>query len=166
MSERRYTAWQMLGFAAVILAIAGGACLAGLVVGHQWGLASARSARMFSFGVPSIIAPEPPNRSLPSGQPYLGVTYETLTASLAGQHGLAVSAGAWVRRVEPGSPAEVAGLQPGDVIVAVDGVRLGAGQDLRAQILSRAPGDEIVLTVARGDQTLSLTATLGAAPGG
>jgi len=62
-------------------------------------------------------------------------------------------AGALVLEVMPGSPAEKAGLQPGDIIFSIDRQRLEAEQDL-AQIISRYhPGDEVTLGVWRGGRT-------------
>jgi putative serine protease PepD len=68
--------------------------------------------------------------------------------------------GVKVASVIAGSPAEQAGIQVGDVVVAVDGEELA---DLRAYgsaLRSRAPGDVIAVRVRRGDETLDLEATL------
>lgn len=155
-----------LGFAAIVLAVAGGAFLSGLAIGRQWGFASARAGRQALFPAPSFSSPEIPHPApLRNGRPYLGVRYEPVTPALANQEGLTVEVGAWVRRVEAGSPAEAAGVRPGDVLVAVDGVPLGQHHDLRNLVEARAPGERVVLTVVRGDQTFDVTATLASAGG-
>lgn len=57
--------------------------------------------------------------------------------------------GALVVAVVPGSPADRAGLQEGDRIVAVDGERLDSGGDLAGLILQYEPGDRVALAVSR-----------------
>ena len=117
-------------------------------------------------GAPAAQPPRLPNPApLPSGRPYLGVRYEPVTPALAKQEGLTVEEGAWVRVVEAGSPAEAAGLRPGDVLVAVDGVPIGRPHDLRTLVSARAPGEVVILTIVRGDQTLEVLATLASAGG-
>lgn len=69
--------------------------------------------------------------------------------------------GALVEEVVPGSGAEAAGLQLGDVITAVNGVILTESADLRARIIEKAPGDTIELTVLRNGEELTVEATLG-----
>jgi len=59
--------------------------------------------------------------------------------------------GAWVRTVRPGSPASASLMQPGDVIVAVDGERIATSDDLVAAVRSRASGSQIRLTYKRAD---------------
>ena len=71
--------------------------------------------------------------------------------------------GALVERVEDGSPARAAGLQAGDVIIKLNGEGIADGSALAAQVIKRKPGDEITLTVERGDQTLELKTKLVAA---
>ncbi|MDW8319486.1 MAG: PDZ domain-containing protein [Anaerolineae bacterium] len=56
-----------------------------------------------------------------------------------------------VVEVMAGSPAAQAGLQVGDMIVAVDGRPLSATADLAAQIAGRRVGDQVTLTVLRAD---------------
>jgi len=64
--------------------------------------------------------------------------------------------GAVISQVMSGSPAEAAGLEPGDVIVSVDGVTISAGIDgMVSQIAATNQPSEIVVT--RGSQTLTLT---------
>ena len=87
------------------------------------------------------------------GRPFLGIAF-SIEAD-----------GALVREVLPGSPADDAGLQAGDLIVAVDGAAMSADA-LAETIGSMAPGDAITLTVLRDDAELELEATLGSAPKG
>jgi S1-C subfamily serine protease len=69
--------------------------------------------------------------------------------------------GARVEEVVPGSGADLAGLQLGDVITAVDDRALTESADLRVRIIEKAPGDTVDLTVLRDGEELILEATLG-----
>lgn len=62
--------------------------------------------------------------------------------------------GALVVEVIPGTPAERAGLQPGDIILAVDSQQIGPGQSLSALIQERRPGDRVLLTVRRAREEM------------
>jgi membrane-associated protease RseP (regulator of RpoE activity) len=89
---------------------------------------------------------------LEAGAAYLGITY-----SQADQ-------GAKVSEVISGSPAEDAGLQPGDVILAVEGFELTQPALLRHLIRTHAPGDEVTLLVLRQGEERKVVVTLGLAP--
>ncbi len=71
------------------------------------------------------------------------------------------AAGVYVPYVEPGSPAEAAGIQVGDVIERVDGQAFGAfGPGSVLAELQDSAGKTVVLTVRRSDAVVSITATL------
>ena len=55
-----------------------------------------------------------------------------------------------IARVKPGSPAEHAGLKTSDLVVAVNGVPIHSGAELRNRIGLARIGDEVELTVDRG----------------
>jgi membrane-associated protease RseP (regulator of RpoE activity) len=67
--------------------------------------------------------------------------------------------GAYVGGVNPGSPAEAAGLKAGDVISAVGGTPISSVDELTAALSRLGPGS-VQLTVARGSTTRTVTATL------
>ncbi|MCF8551864.1 MAG: trypsin-like peptidase domain-containing protein [Candidatus Nanopelagicales bacterium] len=71
--------------------------------------------------------------------------------------------GGEVAEVSPGTPAETAGLQSGDVITKVDGVIVPDPTALIVAIRANAPGDTIELTVLRNGDTLTVPLTLVAA---
>ncbi len=58
--------------------------------------------------------------------------------------------GALVVNVEPGSPAEAAGIQEQDVLIAVDGEPVGSSEELQVAIDSKSPGDTVVIELVRG----------------
>jgi putative serine protease PepD len=66
----------------------------------------------------------------------------------------------------PGGPADSAGLQPGDVVTAVDGKAVGDSSELIVAIRARQPGDVVSLTVQRGGRTFQVKVTLGESSGG
>ena len=66
--------------------------------------------------------------------------------------------------VRAGSPAAKAGLRTEDVVIEVDGESIETGDDLREAIDAKKPGDELKLTVRRGDEERELTVELGARP--
>jgi putative serine protease PepD len=76
-----------------------------------------------------------------------------------------VAAGALVRSVRPGGPAQNAGVQAGDVIVGIDGRSVGDAADIDSAIQSHAPGDHVVVEVRRDGQPVTLDAELDARPG-
>ena len=96
---------------------------------------------------------------------YLGITTMDLDSALAFQLGLSVDAGAYVASVAPGGPAEHAGIQAGDVIVAFDGSKITSATQLGDLIRSHHPGDQVEVDVVHrdgGPQTY--TVTLGVNP--
>ena len=174
MSERiGLSGCQVVGIVLAVLLVAT-ACLAtGLVLGGGIGLVGGGAAgyaigRARSTRVePHIEIPIPqppgdegwqlpeefPELPLPGVElrPFLGVRYQT------------VRDGARIAEVEPETPAQAAGLRPGDVILAVDGAPVGEGHpDLTAHVLEYEPGDEIELRVRRGAGELGIEVTLGA----
>jgi S1-C subfamily serine protease len=69
-----------------------------------------------------------------------------------------------VMEVIADGPAAEAGLQPGDLITAVDGEAIEAARQLADLIGRKAPGDTVELTVERNGETLTLTVTLAEHP--
>ena len=74
----------------------------------------------------------------------------------------AVATGALVRSVRPGGSAQGAGIQAGDVIVGIDGRRVGDAADIDAAVAGHAPGDHVVVEVRRDGQPVTLDAELDA----
>jgi S1-C subfamily serine protease len=72
--------------------------------------------------------------------------------------------GAEIVGVETGSPADDAGLQEGDVIVALDGDAISGPTALGGEIRSHQPGDDITLTVLRDGDTVEVPVTLAQRP--
>jgi predicted metalloprotease with PDZ domain len=72
--------------------------------------------------------------------------------------------GGKVTAVHDDSPAQAAGLSPGDEIIALDGFRVTGDADVRSLTGALGPGDRIEVAVFRRARLLRLPLTLGAAP--
>jgi putative serine protease PepD len=93
--------------------------------------------------------------------PYMGVQSVTIDENLAVQFDLPARAGALVQFVEPGSPADLAGLRRGDIIIVADGRDITGAEDLVAVVRSSNVGDTLEITLIRADTERDLTVTLG-----
>ncbi|MBV9858893.1 MAG: Do family serine endopeptidase [Alphaproteobacteria bacterium] len=80
----------------------------------------------------------------------IGVAIQDLTPDLAQAMSTSYNNGAVIARVEPGSPADRAGLRSGDLVLAVNGVAVRSGTQLRNVIGLSRIGDAVQLTVVRG----------------
>jgi len=79
----------------------------------------------------------------------LGVTTTDLTHESARQLGVKATEGAVVTAVEPGSPADKAGLRKGDVLLAANGRPVRGSADMRNRVGLTPIGEEVTLTVER-----------------
>ena len=66
-----------------------------------------------------------------------------------------------VQQVQPGGPADKAGLKPGDIITHIDGRPIKDGDDLVNEIASRRPGSSIRLGFMRDGKPTDATVTIG-----
>jgi len=71
------------------------------------------------------------------------------------------SRGALIASVEPGSAAESAGLQPGDLVTKLDGSAIDGAASLGARVREHAPGDRVELALVRDGQERTITVRLG-----
>ncbi|MSP81541.1 MAG: Do family serine endopeptidase [Alphaproteobacteria bacterium] len=96
--------------------------------------------------------------SIDRGQ--LGVRTQDLTPDLAQGLGLASTAGALVVAVKPGSPADQAGLQPGDLVIGANGRAVDGSFDLRNKVGLLRVGDSMALDVVRDGVPRTVMATI------
>lgn len=93
---------------------------------------------------------------------FLGVSTESVTPEMAEALGLPKGTrGLAVADITPDSPAEKAGLQRTDIILAVNGRTLASLEDLRLVIAQSAPGSLVVLRVVRDSKELDVEVVLG-----
>jgi 2-alkenal reductase len=121
------------------------------------------NAEGLGFAIPSSLAKSVTQQLIETGAvqwPVIGVFAGALNPQLAEEYGVSISEGAYVTEVIPGSPSEQAGLQVGDVIVAVNGKPVNDREPLVIHILSHKVGDQITVTVLRGSEQLDLQLTL------
>jgi serine protease Do len=95
---------------------------------------------------------------------YLGVAVRPITPETAETTGLKDQKGALIESVVEGSPAEKAGVQKGDVIVAVNEQAIGAPPELTRKIVGTAPGTRVELSIVRKGKTITLPVELGRLP--
>ena len=125
-----------------------------------------RKARIFSR--------RPPRRSRPRrrrrgnsivgpfvGGTYLGVNLAEIDANRAKELKLKEDYGVEITRVEENSPAEKAGLKPGDVVLEYNGQRVEGMEQFGRMVRETPPGREVKLTISRNGATQTLTAVLG-----
>ncbi|HEX2074675.1 MAG TPA: trypsin-like peptidase domain-containing protein [Geodermatophilus sp.] len=116
------------------------------------------------FAIPSNTAQRIAEEIIETGSattPYLGVSAQTATDDRNPEVGV----GAQVVQVQPGTPADDAGLAAGDVVTAVDDRPVTTSTELTAAVRSATPGDEVTLTVRRGDDVRQVPVTLASTAG-
>ncbi len=91
----------------------------------------------------------------------IGVVIQDLTPEIAEAMGIPGRRGAVISRIEPGSPAAEAGLQPGDVVVAVEGRPIGSSTELRNRIGLMERGRRVTLTILRDGRERKVEVTIG-----
>lgn len=95
----------------------------------------------------------------------IGVSIQDLTPDLAEALGIDASFGAVVASVEDGSPAEQAGIQAGDIIVAVDGREISGSADLRNRIGLSPAGSRVEIDYLRDGAKRTATLTVNGESG-
>jgi serine protease Do len=104
------------------------------------------------FAIPSNMARAVMDQLMKTGRVsrgMLGVTIQSVTAEVAASLNLPAARGAIVSSVQPGSPAETAGVKRGDVIVAINDQAVVDSNALRNQIAGSSPGSNVSLTLLR-----------------
>jgi serine protease Do len=91
----------------------------------------------------------------------LGVIIQPVTQGLADSFGLPQPEGALVSSVEKGGPAEHAGVEPGDVILKINGTLLKDSSELPVAVASINPGSEVQLQIWRNHGARDITVKLG-----
>jgi len=97
-------------------------------------------------------------------QPFLGVSLEPLDAPRAAREGIATETGVYLTSVIEGAAAQAAGLQKGDVIVAIDDAEVHSFDDLVAALRAHRAGDRVEVTFVRGQERSKIAVELGSRP--
>jgi serine protease Do len=90
----------------------------------------------------------------------IGVRAQTITPALAKGLGLDRDWGVILGDVEPGGPADVAGVRAGDIVETLDGKKMENGRQLDVNIYRRAIGESVALEVRRGGSARTYTVTV------
>ena len=118
----------------------------------------------YSFAIPTTIVTKIVSDLKQFGavqRAVLGIAYSELTPKIAKEKNItAVNAGLYIGRIEERSAAMEAGLQEGDIVIAINGVEtLNSGQ-LQEQMSKYRPGDKITITYVRDNKKHTAKVTL------
>lgn len=119
------------------------------------------------FAIPVKLALEVMQAIIEHGQVirgWLGIEVQPLTTELAESFGLEGRPGIVVAGIYRDGPAQRAGLQPGDLIMNIDGEPAGDGRRSMNQVARTKPGDKIHIEILRNGKPMDLTAEVGVRP--
>jgi len=119
------------------------------------------------FAIPSKLALEVMNAIIEHGQVvrgWLGIEVQPLTPELAESFGLEGRPGIVVAAIYRNSPAERANLQPGDIILSIDGQAASDGRKSMNLVAQAKPGEQVTITILRNGQPLELRTEIGLRP--
>ena len=97
-------------------------------------------------------------------RPWLGARLDSITRDIAEALRLSRSSGALVTRVHKGGPADQSGLEPGDVVISVDGHEVTDARAVNYRLATRALGTRVQVDVLRRARPVSLSLMLQPAP--
>ena len=119
------------------------------------------------FAIPVSIARNVLEQIVATGEVvrgWVGVEIQELTPELAASFGYRDASGALIAGVLRGSPADRAGVRPGDVLVALDGEPVRDSRAMLDMVAARAPGMRAVFRVRRGSEEVDLDVEVGRRP--
>lgn len=141
--------------------------LKGQVIGINTAIAA--DAQSIGFAIPISATKGMLSHVIKTGKverAYLGVQYVSVTPAVKEEYDLRVDKGDYITSdrgssVQSGGPAEKAGVKDKDIIIAVNGYRVGEVASVSTLISEYEPGQKVELTVLRDGREIKLTATLG-----
>ena len=145
----------------------------GAVVGINTAVATDSSG--IGFAIPIDIARpimEQAVAGVELSRPWIGIRFESIDQKVKKERSLDVDNGALVTAgagsgtaVQDGSPAAAAGLKDGDIITAINGIKVDGEHPLDSLLVRFAPKDTISLDVLRDGSSIKINVTLGVRPG-
>ncbi|MFN7023484.1 MAG: Do family serine endopeptidase [Pseudorhizobium sp.] len=139
--------------------------LQGEVVGINTAIFSPSGGNVgIAFAIPAYVAEDVVQDLMDDGQVergWLGVQIQPVTDDIAESLSLEKAQGALVVEPQEGSPGAEAGLEAGDVILALDGQPIEDARDLSMTVASAGPGKKVELSVWRKGEAKSVEVTLG-----
>ena len=142
--------------------------LRGEIVGINTAIFSKTGGNVgISFAVPSNTARQTLESVLATGRAvrgYLGIVLREMSPALAAQLGASDPRGVIVEDIVSGSPAEAAGLEPGDIIRKIGGVAVPSLPDVRARLAELSVGAKTQIAIERRGREIATTAVIAEAP--
>ncbi len=142
--------------------------LAGRLVGVNTAIVSRSGGSVgIGFAIPANMAKLVAETGIAGGalvRPWFGARLQSVTADIADSLGIGLARGALISELAPGGPAERAGFQDGDVIIAVDGFAIQQPSALDFRLATKPVGGTAELEFFRNGETKKTTITLEAAP--
>jgi S1-C subfamily serine protease len=143
----------------------------GDVIGINQSTVRSAYAQGIGFAIPSntvrrVVAELQQNPGVHQGTDtgFLGIEMQDLTAGFKNQTGYQGDSGVGIRAVVPGSPADQAGISPGDVILKIDGKSFNDVASLHGYIGSKKPGDSVKVDIWSQGLKKFVAVKLGEAP--
>jgi len=156
--------------AAINMGNSGGALVdyQGRLVGINTAIFSRTGANQgIGFSVPSNMARSVMENLITHGRVlrgFLGIGLQDLSEAMEKKFNVEAGSGALVSDVQPGSPAEKAGIHEYDVITGVNGKKVEGVQELRLRVAAMSPGAQVTLQVVRDRKPTEILAKLGEKP--
>ena len=119
------------------------------------------------FAIPADIADTVTKQLIKSGKVsrgYMGAVIQNFDAEMAAAQGIDVRKGAIVAEVVPGGPAEKAGIQPGDVVLSVNGKAVSSSSEMTREVAKTLAGNSISLNILREGKPKTIELKAGVRP--